>query len=239
MYIENLVPFAEGFTVEEDSSREGLNYPEFAPRQNVIRWDGVLYTSTLRILLYRAQKMGEMDSLPTGIELASDLIDGALEPGYIPFAIEALLLRGQMYAALGEHKPRYDGYAHAIQLGQPEGLISIYLERGPLIREALAKMLNRNRFGSLQSGYVERILAAFAKTGAKLEGEPTVNIPFLPERELDVLRLMVEGLKYGEIADQLYISLNTVRSHVKSVYGKFGVNNRTKAIEQAHKLGLL
>jgi LuxR family maltose regulon positive regulatory protein len=46
---------------------------------------------------------------------------------------------------------------------------------------------------------------------------------------------MVEGLKYEEIAKKLVVSLNTVRSHVKAVYAKLGVNNRTQAIETAHQ----
>jgi LuxR family maltose regulon positive regulatory protein len=61
----------------------------------------------------------------------------------------------------------------------------------------------------------------------------------LSERELDVLRLIAEGLTYQEIGAQLVISLNTVRSHVKAVYGKLGVNNRTQAIASARREQLI
>ena len=61
----------------------------------------------------------------------------------------------------------------------------------------------------------------------------------LTHRELDVLRLMAEGLKYEDIAHRLFISLNTVRSHVKVIYGKLEVQNRTQAIERARRLQLL
>ena len=61
----------------------------------------------------------------------------------------------------------------------------------------------------------------------------------MTDRELDVLRLMTEGLKYEEIAKRLFISLNTVRSHVKAIYGKLNVNNRIKAIEMARQLQIL
>ena len=61
----------------------------------------------------------------------------------------------------------------------------------------------------------------------------------LTDRELEVMRLMAEGLKYEEIGECLYISLNTVRYHVKSIYGKLSVNNRTKAIERGERLGVL
>jgi DNA-binding CsgD family transcriptional regulator len=54
-----------------------------------------------------------------------------------------------------------------------------------------------------------------------------------------VLRLIAEGLKYEEIAGRLFISLNTVRTYVKGIYGKLNVNNRSKAIALAHQLKLL
>ena len=61
----------------------------------------------------------------------------------------------------------------------------------------------------------------------------------LTGRELDVLRLMAQGLKYKEIAEKLVISQNTVRFHVKAIYGKLNVNNRTQAIEQARQLQIM
>ena len=61
----------------------------------------------------------------------------------------------------------------------------------------------------------------------------------LTEREVEVLRLMAQGLTYEEVAQQLIVSLNTVRYHVKGLYGKLGVDKRLAAIEQARALGLL
>jgi LuxR family maltose regulon positive regulatory protein len=66
--------------------------------------------------------------------------------------------------------------------------------------------------------------------------EPQALVEPLTDRELDVLRLMSEGLKYREIAERLFISLNTVRSHTKAIYRKLNVRNRTKAIEKARRL---
>jgi LuxR family maltose regulon positive regulatory protein len=71
-----------------------------------------------------------------------------------------------------------------------------------------------------------------------VESESALIEP-LTDRELDVLRLMAEGLKYEEIAGRLFISVNTVRSHVKVIYGKLQVKNRTQAIERARRLQLL
>ncbi len=64
-------------------------------------------------------------------------------------------------------------------------------------------------------------------------------IDSLTDRELVVLRLMAEGLKYKEIAARLFISQNTVRFHVKAIYGKLNVNNRMQAIGRARQLLIL
>jgi DNA-binding CsgD family transcriptional regulator len=61
----------------------------------------------------------------------------------------------------------------------------------------------------------------------------------LTERELEILRLLSSHLPTPEIANALSLSVNTVRTHIKSVYAKLGVHNRTTAIEVSRKLKLL
>ena len=61
----------------------------------------------------------------------------------------------------------------------------------------------------------------------------------LTERELEVLRLMTEGLTYAQMAERLVVSVNTVRYHVKGVYGKLGVEKQVQAVERGRELGLI
>jgi DNA-binding CsgD family transcriptional regulator len=61
----------------------------------------------------------------------------------------------------------------------------------------------------------------------------------LTRREIEVLRLVAEGQTDKEVAETLFISLNTAQNHVKSVREKLGVSSRNKAIVRAQKLGLL
>jgi LuxR family maltose regulon positive regulatory protein len=61
----------------------------------------------------------------------------------------------------------------------------------------------------------------------------------LSERELEVLRLLASDLSSTEIADMLVISANTARSHIKSIYGKLNVHQRSAALERAKELGLV
>ena len=61
----------------------------------------------------------------------------------------------------------------------------------------------------------------------------------LSERELDVLKLMVTGLSNREIGDELFISHNTVKTHIVSLFGKLGVSSRAEAVARALERGLV
>jgi LuxR family maltose regulon positive regulatory protein len=76
----------------------------------------------------------------------------------------------------------------------------------------------------------ERQLAA--PTRGVAGGEP------LSERELAVLRLLATTLSQREIGRELYVSLNTVKTHTKAIFRKLGVASRAEAVERAKELGL-
>jgi LuxR family maltose regulon positive regulatory protein len=81
--------------------------------------------------------------------------------------------------------------------------------------------------------YVRRLLNACSAAGGQRLVEP------LSERELDVLRLLSSDLDGPDIARELTVSLNTLRTHTKHIYAKLGVNNRRAAVRQAAELNLL
>ncbi len=73
---------------------------------------------------------------------------------------------------------------------------------------------------------------------AKVRQAKTMLVEPLSDRELEVLRLLRSELSGPEIAQQLVVSLNTLRTHTKNIFTKLGVNNRRAAIRRAEELGL-
>ena len=210
---------------------------------------GMLYNSSLRVLLYRARAGNDPSCLRSGIELANCLIPRTSKSKQLLVTLEAILLRAQMYAALGDSHASQADYFTALEMAEPEGFISVFVEHGKPVAAALAEMVEKNQSGTVQTGYIECILDAFSGScplgderlapvlSARIK--PMTLIDSLTDRELVVLRIMAEGLKYKEIAARLFISQNTVRFHVKAIYGKLNVNNRMQAIEKARQLLIL
>ncbi len=71
------------------------------------------------------------------------------------------------------------------------------------------------------------------------EPQPAATLPELTEREADVLRLLARGLSNGEIAVELFVSIETVKSHVASILMKIGVRDRTQAVIAAYEAGFV
>ena len=226
------------------SFRDQFSFPSLPPELEVSYSVGLMYNCSLHILLHRAYAGHGPSSLKQGINLADQLIAGAFKRKHVVIAIEALLLRAQMHALRGNPAAGRKDYLAALELSEPEGFIGVFVEQGLPVREALSDLVKQDRLGNIRSDYVKRILSAISQSQSQDQGlEAETALQVLPEsltdRELDVLRCMVEGLKYKEIAAKLFISLNTVRYHVKAVYGKLNVNNRTQAIQKARRLDIL
>ena len=95
----------------------------------------------------------------------------------------------------------------------------------------------RNRDHAL-SGYADKLLAAFTQPKSAIISQKSDMVEPLSERELEVLKLLRSELSGPEIAGQLVVSLNTLRTHTKNIFNKLGVNNRRAAIRRAEELDL-
>ncbi|MCG6879338.1 MAG: LuxR C-terminal-related transcriptional regulator [Deltaproteobacteria bacterium] len=152
-----------------------------------------------------------------------------------PKMIEILVLQTLSYAANG-HKSRAEAkFKRALILAEPEGFIRIFLDEGQQLAELLSKFLESEDEALV--GYAKRIVSAFDPK-KQSESEGMLN-ERLSKRELEVLSLIKAGRSNQEIAEELFISLSTVKTHIRNIYEKISVHSRTQALIRAKELGLL
>jgi len=155
-------------------------------------------------------------------------------------ALDILLVQALAHEAQGNRPQALDALEHTLALAEPEGYVRIFVDEGEAMR-LLIEQLSRNRDHPL-SDYVDKLLAAFTQPVAAPKSaiihQKSDMIEPLSERELEVLKLLRSELSGPEIAQQLIVSLNTLRTHTNNIYNKLGVNNRRAAIRRAEELDL-
>src|SRR5207237_866546 len=120
----------------------------------------------------------------------------------------------------------------------PEGYVRIFVDEG----EPMLAMLRLLQKQGIVPGYTATLLAASSQTARASAPDVTASpalLEPLTEREVEVLHLIATGASNEEIAEQLVITLSTVKRHVSNIFGKLAVSNRTQAVTHAQTIGLL
>ncbi|MEJ2357628.1 MAG: LuxR C-terminal-related transcriptional regulator [Deinococcales bacterium] len=218
-------------------------------------WDGLgfvrefehLVAARLLLALHRR------DRSDAAIDEAERLLEGLLEAaeqgGRTGSAIEILVLQALARQARDDVPSALLPLADALGRAEPEGHVRTFVDEGPPMEALLREAVRRG----VATGQAGRLLAAFGPAGG---GSPATRshasgsaatgsaatgslVDALTEREQDVLRLLETELSGPEMARELRVSLNTVRTHVKNVYSKLGASNRRSAVRRARDLDLL
>jgi LuxR family transcriptional regulator, maltose regulon positive regulatory protein len=206
--------------------------------------------------LSQAQVFIAQENPPAALALLNPLHQQMEAKGWAGELLKVLVLEAIALQAHGDKDRAVQVLGEALTLAEPGGFVRIFVDQGEAMRSLLQLLIedqSRNR-DQLLSGYAGRLLAAFRqpvavpkstnmqqKTDMTVpKGRPAQNrlVEPLSERELEVLRLLRSELSGPEIAKQLIVSLNTVRTHTKNIFHKLGVNNRRAAVRRAEELTL-
>ena len=191
------------------------------------------HVTLARVLLARHPVARALDE---ATELLERLLRAAEDGGRTGSVIEILVLQALAQQLRGDVPAALVPLERALELAEPEGYVRRFVDEGSPMAVLLVSAAERG----IAPSYVQRLLAAFAKPEPEIS--PTADqglVEPLSGRELDVLRLLGSDLGGPEIARELIVALNTVRTHTKSIYAKLGVNNRRAAVRRAEELGLL
>jgi ATP/maltotriose-dependent transcriptional regulator MalT len=174
----------------------------------------------------------------------------ATAQGRTASVIEIQALRALALAASGEENAAVDALAQALTLACPRGYVRVFADEGAPMRGLLGLLVAAQKAEHAAArgvplGCLARVLRAFGgEDGLQGTGrDAAVAVPGLVEqltaRELEILALLAAGTPNQRIADQLVVSLDTVKKHVTHILGKLGAANRTEAVARARQLGLI
>jgi len=151
--------------------------------------------------------------------------------------IEASMLRALAHHASGDAAAAADDLAAALTDEVPVGYCRLFLDEGPPMADLIGRVV---RGGSDDvRARAERLLATAPRSSPAPAPAGRVSEDELSERERDVLRLLATELSGPEIAGELFISVNTLRTHTKHIFSKLDVKTRRAAVRRAADLGLL
>ena len=173
---------------------------------------------------------------PAGATAAlAPCLDGTTPDGFLAVQAEAWLLDALAGDALADHDRAAASLERALDLAEHGGLRRSFLDAGAPARSLLARY--RQRVPTSWS-YLDELLQASAESAQVMVVSPKL-IEHLTEREHTVLRYLPSLMTYEEIAADLFVSLNTVKTHAYGIFRKLGVTGRRQAVRSARELHLL
>lgn len=151
----------------------------------------------------------------------------------------ALQRTGDMPAALAE-------IGSTLQFACQEGFMRLILDEGPAVGALVLRYQTLHDSGQirdpLMGDYLQRLLQAFGPLPTEMEATPELLggvLEPLTRKEIRVLQLLVEGYSNSAMAEKLFVSDSTVRTHLRNINMKFGAHSRTQAVAIARRLGLI
>ncbi len=175
------------------------------------------------------------DSPEGAIEALAPVVDGSAPALYQRWArAEALLLKAIASDRLGERRAAEEAVEAALELAEPDGLIL------PFMLWPSRELLERHpKHRTAHATFISTILDALAGRASPQRG---LNAPLrdeLSEAELRVVRYLPSNLTASQIASELLVSTNTVRTHMRHIYAKLDAHTRSEAVARARGLGLV
>jgi LuxR family maltose regulon positive regulatory protein len=188
------------------------------------------------LLVGRARLELAQDALDAAARALAPVLDGSAHAILGRTTIEACVLRALLASRSGSAGESRLWLERALDLAEPEGARGPFLDAGPEIAELLRGLV---RSGTAHRWLVGTLLAALSGRADHGRAEPHELVEPLSAKEEIVLRYLPTLMSNQEIAAELFVSVNTVKTHLKSIYRKLGAAHRRDAVRRARELRLI
>ncbi len=193
-----------------------------------------------RLLLAHCQGNRPEDSSAAAMALLERLLKAAKAGGRMGSVIEILVLQTIGYFTQGDLPTALEQLQKALALAEPEGYVRIFIDEG----QPMAQLLREAAARRIMPVYTQKLLSAYKNE--KPGGEPRSESGStdrmaepMSARELEILRLIAQGLSNRQIGQRLFLALNTIKGHNRVIFDKLQVQRRTEAVARAKEIGLL
>ncbi|MCB0060198.1 MAG: hypothetical protein KDE45_24330, partial [Caldilineaceae bacterium] len=199
-----------------------------------LQWQEIPVLTAARILAVTDQE----DTLRRALELLEPVAAWAERSHSVWRGVECAALSAVALDGLGRTQAADDALHTALVLGKDAGYRRTFLDIGPRLQGLLARQMRRK-----STATVARLLLRELHDELGQQAQPSISaeapVDALTAREMEVLTLLARRYANKEIAQEMFITPNTVKRHTLQVFAKLGVNDRRSAVEQARRLGLL
>ncbi len=169
--------------------------------------------------------------------LLDRLLDLAEAQNRLGSVLEILLTQALAYRAQDNQPQALTALGRALALAAPQGYLRTFVDEGEAMRSLIAdfRLQIENRASPLLA-YTDKLLAVFSPQSFNSQ---SLLPDSLSDRELEILRLVAQGLSNTQISQRLYLALSTVKGHNQRIFDKLQAHHRTEAVARARELGLL
>jgi LuxR family maltose regulon positive regulatory protein len=174
------------------------------------------------------------DNPRAAVAALTPVLDGSAPLPWPAWMTQPLLLEAIARDALGDSRAAATALERALDLAEPDGVVSWFL-----VHPAPGLLERHARQRTAHPALITEILSLLAGRTPTPPGTPQPLLEPLSSSEIRVLRYLPTHLTMPEIASELYVSLNTVRTHMRHVYTKLGTHTRAEAVARARALRLL
>jgi LuxR family maltose regulon positive regulatory protein len=185
------------------------------------------YFMLTRILLAQGRSIEAQDLLAK--------IEGMTPPSCRGIILQLQVLQALCFEATGRTTAALELLQRVVASSKMESQRRLFLDEG----QPMANLLHKALVRKIEPAYLTNLLAAFNLPPADVPTAEQTLIEPLSKAELAILNLLAHGYSNQAIADERTVTMNTIKWHLKNIYGKLGVRNRTAAVARAQALNLL